>query len=76
MDNAAGQILYPLHRCKTVHLVCCNFILQSYLFFSIFLKWTGEGTGLWFTRLFHKRLVRSIHTCTAYMLYLSKKILN
>lgn len=26
MDTSSGQsILYPLHRCKTLHLVCANF---------------------------------------------------
>jgi len=30
MDTAAGQILYPLHRCKTLHLVRCNFTLQQF----------------------------------------------
>ena len=27
MDATAGQTLYPLHRTKTLHLVCANFVL-------------------------------------------------
>lgn len=38
MDTAAGQILYPLHRCKTLHLVRCNFILTTVFWLEVVLS--------------------------------------
>lgn len=28
MDGSAGPSLYPLHRCKTIHLVGIRFVFQ------------------------------------------------
>jgi len=30
-DATGGQSLYPLHRCKTLHLVCKNLVLLNYI---------------------------------------------
>ena len=32
MDNGAGLSLYPLHRCKTIHLVSFKFEIYLFLY--------------------------------------------
>lgn len=32
MDNGAGLSLYPLHRCKTIHLVSIKFEICLFLY--------------------------------------------
>ena len=48
--TTAGQTLYPLHRSKTIHLVCGNFLSCCNFLDFFFLDYVKALEKLWFLK--------------------------